>query len=380
MDFHSVQRRVFGSDRVNKIIPFASRDELFMARPRLSHLAANFSAWRDYGKLDRSQLKKIGVFALPRGGSNLICGHLHYHPNLFTIAERHKTHKIRLSYRLFLAYSIFGTAGLQNKRISDIRYLIFNKMNTSPSSEEWPPELVSAAEFKYVFIIRNPLRVVASQHHSAVNVSERPEWLYTPESFRLVVDMTVALLNMLMETRDIHPDRAILTLHERFCRDYEAQLQRLLTFIDHDLASMTLGDSPASFFAQTYCCGTRPVEQQGWLRCLKCGLRVRGHGEFNPLTPVSIERALDKPLDGFFSGDDIRYFQQALGPDLSAYWLDDHAHRYGDDLPEHAIEALRAKDGGWRRVVALSSLMVSRGSRAQKPSYQRRPVGRPIQR
>ena len=354
MGFSGRRGRILASSPVDRLFPYASRDQLFVGRPRVSHLVENYRAWRDFKNLDPFRLKNIAVFGLPRGGTNLVCAHLHYHAQLFTIAERQKSYRLPINHRLFLTYSIFGSFGLQDKKISDIRYLVFNKVNTTSAVESWPPTLVSTGRFKYVFLIRNPLRVVATQHRYATDVDDKPGWLYTSRSFRTTVDMTVALLNMYLETRSVQEDSAALMLYERFCLDPGHELRSLFRILDKELLGSLDQNRGEQFFKNLYCCNKAPVEREGWLRCSNCDRRVRGHGEFNPIEPVSLERALEAPIDSLFSSDDIEYFERAVGPELASYWRNDETHGYENGFPDKAFDAAQTDQGGWPRVVALA--------------------------
>ena len=261
----------------------------------------------------------------------------------------------KVNFRLLMLMSMYFSAGLQDKKLSDIKYLVFNKMNVERkgAARFWKPSLVSSDRYKYIFLVRNPLRLALSAASWTRNHWTDPGRAYSPEQFRSIIDQAAAMLGMYAETREVNPDGARLVVHERLSRDHEVELKSIFRFINPDLEAVADSNTARGFFKRMPCCKTEPVERGGRLTCPSCGTVLKGHGMFNPITPVSLDRTMSGRIDGAFSEDGILYFKDAFGAELAAYWLEDADHLYEDDIPHAAVEALKAK-GGWARVVATA--------------------------
>ncbi|MBN1457813.1 MAG: hypothetical protein JW912_08175 [Sedimentisphaerales bacterium] len=321
----------------NRLIPHARHDEFFKIKPKLSHIRANFKAYRDFKKLNPDELKYLIIFGLARGGTNLICSRIHYHKSFFCVSEQEDP-KTKITFRLFLLRSIYGSLGLQDKQIAQLKWLVYNKVDVPGDS--WDSVGVNSGKSKYLFYLRNPLRVIISKDGYA-RKNDRPEWIYSNSSFKQTIEEALNLIKTYNKAVEINRSVVKLTLHEQFCRNWQKELKSLFGFIDSSISPVIDEDAWKEFFKEMYCCDTKPVYKDGWLRCLSCGRFLWGYGNFNPTVPISLDRTLSEDIRSFFKESDLDYFRKVFTPRLANFWINDKDHMYEHDFPEDILQDLK---------------------------------------
>ena len=69
----------------------------------------------------------VGVYGVPRGGTNFVAAQLHYHRELFCVSEHELDWRLPLSL-YWKKRSVLREHGWQDKRREEIRRIVFNKV------------------------------------------------------------------------------------------------------------------------------------------------------------------------------------------------------------------------------------------------------------
>jgi hypothetical protein len=243
----------------------------------VSRLFAGLTGWR------ARRRPVVGVYGLPRGGTNFVSAALHYHPRVFCISEReHDWH--RPLERYWQRRSIFREHGVQDKDPGLVDRVVFNKVQRFP--KRWGAQVAYPEGTRFIFYLRNPIRVFHSrQTYHDRHEPFRDEWTATAPHFERLLDEVAELLMLHERLSARHP--CLFWTHEHFCVNYAESVADSLRFLD--IESIRLPE-PQAFFRSCGSCG-RPFtsrcvggEVQFW--CADCNSELRGYGHFNPLRPI----------------------------------------------------------------------------------------------
>lgn len=309
-------KQIGKNKHIKKILPYSASE--FKFKPRFSHIVRNIGIWQEAQQTDLTNLGLIGIFGLSRGGTNLIGAQLHYQLEFFAVSEREKSLESINTPRMFLVRSIFGHNGLQRKKLAELQYVIFNKMNSQDPL--WKEELLRKGKRKYIYYLRNPLRTIISMHNYGEKNS-RDEWKFSAFFFETVIDNLINLLKHHQKAKKNAPDKVKLVLHEQFCQYPEKTLEDIVGFIDQTITpKIPISRSDKlKFFSKMYCCNKSPILKDNVLTCPNCQREIRGHGLYNPMNEILFERTIASNLEVFFSVENLNYFRERLGNEIANY-------------------------------------------------------------
>jgi hypothetical protein len=248
--------------------------------------------WRDF------QLARLlprpgiaGIYAQSRGGTNFIAAALHYHPQIFAVNEHQFEYQRRLS-AIFDEGSVFRADGRQDKRIEQIRVVLYNKMQEF-DPVLWDPRSDFPAGSRFIAYLRNPVRVHQSREsYRKKHKPRRVEWVDTRENFLRLLSETQEILQAHELLRTRYP--SLLLTHEYFCCEHERVLPQVHEFLGVEPMPPA---NPREFLKHCARCGRdfTVIEQdkQQWLACPRHGRPVMGCGRFNPLRPLDRDGVLD---------------------------------------------------------------------------------------
>lgn len=230
----------------------------------------------------------VGVYTLPRGGSNFISAWLHYHPQIFAVSER------ELDWRQPLANywkkrSILSRHGVQDKRIQDTQCVVFNKVQRN--MDLWGAQVQFPEDTHLIFYIRNPVAVFLSreafrQKHEA----DRAKWAANEKNLDELLDQVCQIIDTYASLRKRYA--TLVLSHEYFCCQHRQVLPELYRFLQVDPA---VEPDPRAFLKYWKSNGPaleESVDDKGtpWLVNPKTGERLSGYGEFNPLREIEADK------------------------------------------------------------------------------------------
>jgi hypothetical protein len=249
--------------------------------------------WRDFQVARRMPRPDIaGIYAQARGGTNFIAAALHYHPEIFAVNEHQFEYKRRLS-AVFGEGSVFRADGRQDKRIDQIRIVLYNKMQEF-DPVLWDPRSEFPAGSRFIVYLRNPVRVhLSRESYRRRHKPRRVEWVDTRENFLRLLSETQEILETHELLRTRYP--SLLMTHEYFCCEHQSALPQVHEFLG--LQPMPPAN-PRDFLKHCGKCGrdftVLEQDKQQWLACPRHGRPVMGCGRFNPLRPLDRDGVLDE--------------------------------------------------------------------------------------
>jgi|2_EtaG_2_1085320.scaffolds.fasta_scaffold54064_2 hypothetical protein len=280
------------------------------------------------------KLKRIGLRAIDRGGSNLLLALFHYHPEFFSLSE-----KITFDTKDYDSLPIVGNPGFAprdqclrsptnarqllnwlqaescsmfrgtdnaNKNMDKVRNIVIKIPREhfwSNNETEFKYEYCKHEYDKVCYLIRNPFRVAISTDH---------------EYLKSIVDWTIENLSEYRSDIEKGLDSKIIFL-EHLLKNFEEELPKLINWADQD--TKTVVDR---FIGATFA-GSKKT----WTG--------RGHGGFNPYAEVSYERATSKDIHNRFPisippTPGLDCAREKLGPTMFDYWYNDKEHSYIHEL------------------------------------------------
>jgi hypothetical protein len=248
--------------------------------------------WTDLLRRGRTrQTGIVGIYGQPRGGTNFIAAALHYHPRLFAVNEHVFDHRVPLR-SMWSGGSVFREDGRQDKKIDEVDWVVFNKMQEF-FPEQWNPRASFPEASRFIFYFRNPIRVHLSREaFRQKHKPQRTEWTGTRENFLSLLTEAQEILEAHEILKQRHP--CFLLSHEYFCCEHDQALPDLHRFLDVD--PLPPGN-PRHFLHTCGRCGRvyTPTQRDGkeWLVCPRHRHPVTGCGHFNPLAPIDRKGVLD---------------------------------------------------------------------------------------
>ncbi len=298
--------------------------------------------WRELMRRGAQRTPITGIYGLPRGGTNFIAAALHYHPQLFSVNEHVFDYRLPLR-SIWRRGSIFRIDGRQDKQISRIRSVVFNKMQEF-FPELWNPRCQFPAESRFIFYLRNPVRVhLSREEFRRRHKPGRTEWADTRQNFQGLLAETAEIMEAFEILKPRHPCFALA--HEHFCLCHEAVLPQLHAFLGVDPIPER---DPRAFLRTCGRCGRELVvvesEQQLWLACPRHRQPVSGCGRFNPLRPIDRRGILDDSWKTAPHIDQMMAdFRRHLGTGLADYfWSRDYTRNMPLEVVSPTVAARAA--------------------------------------
>ena len=292
------------------------------------------------------KLKRIGLRAMDRGGSNLLLALFHYHPEFFSLSENitfdtkdydslpivgnpgfaprdqcaHRPTNARqlLNWLQAESCSMFRGTDNASKNMDKVRNIVIK----IPKECLWSNNEIEF-KFKYCkheydkvcYLIRNPFRVAISREENGC--------------LKSVVDCTIENLSEYRSDIEKGFDSKIIFL-EHLLKNFEEELPKLINWADQDTKTLVDRLAGATFAGRTKT-GTRITGPVPWHKS------ARGHGGFNPYAEVSYERATSKDIHSRFPISippvpELDYAREKLGPTMFDYWYNDKEHSYIHEL------------------------------------------------
>ena len=286
----------------------------------------NWSAFITFRGFQPDKVAHVGVIADSRGGSHLVCAQFHFLRNAFCFGEGFAPmSRQSYNFRSFLLRGMFGVNSLQDKTGTEITHLFYLlNDNSFASNPGWQAENVSKWQRYWLFVFRNPLRTLLSMQRA-----NKPRWQLTSE---LVDEFLRYFTERLLKSRvmeDMLPDRVISICYEQFLHDPEETISNCCNFVGVDPTCLK-DETPARTCFKTFVrCGSRPIEQDGYLVSPISGERILGAGGgFNPLAPIDCERGFSASLESAFPHEIRKVAQASLGQTLFDILMADEDHRF----------------------------------------------------
>ena len=271
----------------------------------------------NFSSLLRVNPAPVGIYGLPRGGTNFISAWLHYHPNVFCVSERRYDWRKRLlSY--WRRHSLFRYHGVQDKKPSNIEHVVFNKVQRFP--ELWGADVDYPPETKFIFYLRNPVRIhISREAFRSKHDTDRENWSDSRDNFQELLAEVRNVLEVYMELRERYP--CLLLSHEYYCSNHGSATEELFRFLGISGDVVT----PQSFFKRCGKCGTslmkKSTENAEMLYCTECKKPIEGFGNFNPLREIDLKDVCsDRWKDRVDIADLMSDLENIAGEDIAAYY------------------------------------------------------------
>jgi len=233
----------------------------------------------------------VGIYGLPRGGTNFISAWLHYHPQVFCVSERQGDwRKPLIGY--WRKKSIFREHGVQDKKPGNIHWMVFNKVQRFP--EWWGPNLEYPGQTKFIFYIRNPIQIhISREAYRRKFDKDRDFWSDNRQNYKNVLLETKELIDHYQSMRERFD--CILLAHEHFCLDHTRKIRTLYQYLGLEEIGKI---GPDVFFKTCGACGEilekRQQEENEILFCPNCSRDLEGFGRFNPLRKIDVSLVHDE--------------------------------------------------------------------------------------
>ena len=257
----------------------------------------------------------VGIYGVPRGGTNFVAAQLHYHRELFCVSEHELDWRLPLSL-YWKKRSVLREHGWQDKRREEIRRIVFNKVQRG--GPIWSQQADFPPSSRFIFYFRNPIRCHLSRQAFLLKFKGHP--------FETDAEGFDSILRDFRGMIDTHRGLSarfpcLVLAHEYMCCHFDAAREQLRAFLDVADAWVESG----KFFVRCGRCNTALSidndEDGRWLRCKACDRRVLGHGHFNPLReidPDDIRSTAWKQHPGI--EQQFAQFRRELGDGIADYY------------------------------------------------------------
>ncbi len=311
------------SSRIAPRLWLSSRyDPILLDGPRRRTLAVNRTARRRFRNVEPRRLTQVGLFAFARGGSHLMESQLHFLEPCFCFGEGIRDFR-DVTWRTFLLRGAFGFDSMQEKSGERLTHLVYNANSRSAwRLPTWDPEAHCDLSRYWVFVSRNPFRVLASMANTG-----KDKWALTADNAADFLHYFRSLTAHFRRLRDTVPDRTVVLSVERFFLRRDMHFVGLCERLGLPRQAVAEAPDPHAFFGRVFRCGSRPVLRDGYLASPKTGARICGRGGgFNPIADVDVARLFSEVRD--LPDDVIGLAREILGDEAVAFYLDDPPHRY----------------------------------------------------
>lgn len=272
----------------------------------------------------------VGIYALPRGGSNFLSAWMHYHPEIFAVSERYLDWK-RPLWQYWTRRSILRRHGVQNKSVRDTRCIIFNKVQRNENL--WGATTKYPETARMIFYLRNPVEIFYSREILGKIPQYGVNWAATKSDLDQLLDEIDTVIKTYRKLKNRLP--CLLLGHEYFCCDHLQMLPMVYRFLG---VRDDIQPVPREFLRRWESVGpemdeTKDGQGTPWLVHPQTHEKLQGYGGFNPLRPIDVSRIKS---DRWKNGQDIEMIIGAIrarfGDDLVDYYWNADYSRNLDDL------------------------------------------------
>jgi hypothetical protein len=301
--------------------------------------------------IDFGAVRPVHFFSYSRSGTHNIMARLHYlpasfvfHENIFVSASDRSQIGVRPEHvgtRHYLAFSMFGPAGLQDKRGGDLRRLFFWNNRYLELDEPLRIDGAVAGGGHVVFHMRNFFRTLYSRHKSGVTMN-KPHFVLDDAAIDAAFVRHRAKMVEVCAMLDRFPSSVTVTVHEVFCSRPRQVLDELCDRLGVPAGSDGRWPAPRSFFRRCFgSCGD-PVERGGRLWCDERGVAIEGvGGAFNPLPEPDLRRTLSDPIGELITPARLARAEKVFGQELARFWLNDASFDYGCASQAACLDMIR---------------------------------------
>lgn len=303
-------------------------DPVFNDGLSLDWLKANWKAWRSFRVFDPDLTSKVGVFSYSRGGSHLFSTQFHYLKTAFCFGEGFaRFDRNILSFRAFLLRSTFFVNGLQDKNPSLLTHLVFNNNSGKAlQSENWSADFEFPFDRYWIYYLRNPMRTLIS-----LNNTGKEKWRLTNDFAKNFCLNVMDDIKRICVLKNKFTDKVKVIIHEKFCQQPDDIFKKTCMFLNIPDEVVKERYLPTEFFKKFFRCGSTPVLEDDWLVSSVSGETIKGWGgNFNPVEPISTERAYSANIKQEIPGDILAIIKKVIGVHRFDIWIDDVTHRFED--------------------------------------------------
>lgn len=301
--------------------------------------------------IDNRSVRPVHFFSYSRSGTHNIMARLHYlpsnfvfHENIFATASdpsqlgagpRHA------GTRHYLALSMFGPDGLQDKKGADLTRLFFWNNRYLELDEPLRIEDVVGSGGHVVFHVRNFFRTLYSRHKSGVTMN-KPHFILDDARIDAAFERHRAKMAEVCGLLERFPSAVTVTIHEVFCSRPRPVMDELCERLGIPGSADYRWPDPRRFFRRCFGSGEEPVERDGKLWCKSRGTFIQGTGgAFNPLPEPDINRTLSDPVGDLITPSRLARAEKVFGRELAQFWFNDASFDYKAATQAWCIDMIR---------------------------------------
>ena len=303
-------------------------DPVFQDGISLSWLKMNYEAYRRFHGVRLPQLTHVAMFAFSRGGSHLIESQFHFLRSCFCFGEGSLDFRSDVNWRTFLCRGMFRTDSIQDKSARELTHLFYNCGNGPAhfDKEQWKPNRALDYRRKWLLVLRNPLRILLSQHDTG-----KQKWKLNERQASLFFDWferaQLTFRDLLVE----HPTDTCIVSVEKVAAAPCATLKDMVARLEIDPSDLTTRPSPIDFFHRLSRTGEKPIMRNGYLASPSGVIRVQGWGGgFNPAKPVTADILFRHDLASALPDNIRKLARERIGARALEVYMSDSEHRYSN--------------------------------------------------
>ena len=302
--------------------------------------------------IESEKLKRIYIFSYSRSGTHNFVSRFHYMPCSFCFREhafeseddpfqfKVNTEKLKSSH--FLALSMFGEYGLQNKSGNKLSHLFLwnNRYLEYPLQVDFTD--FDPQNDRLIFYVRNIFRTLYSRDKSGGRVGKpKPRFKIDDVRFEFALKQHRRKLEEMLQIRVNYPDSVAFCFHEVFCAQPEEIIKDVSGFLGIPLEMTVDWKTPHYFFQRCFGDINPPEYKDGKLWCRKKQNYILGTGgKFNPLSYPSLERTMKDPIENFVTPFRYKLAKEIFNKELVDFWLNDKDFQYNLESSNQIMELM----------------------------------------
>jgi hypothetical protein len=302
--------------------------------------------------IENEKLKRIFVFSYSRSGTHNFVSRFHYLPCNFCFREHAfeseedpfqlKVNSQKLKSSHYLALSMFGEYGLQNKFGKELSHLFFWNNRYLEYPQQLPLTNYNPVDDRMIFYVRNIFRTLYSRHKSSARIGKpKPRFKIDDDRFEFALRQHRRKLKEMLNIKAIYPDSVAFCFHEVFCAQPKEIIEDVCSFLGIPLEMTVHWEPPQNFFQKCFGSDNQPVLKDGKLWCSKKQNYILGTGgKFNPLSYPNLERTMKDPIEKFITPVRYDLALQLFGKELVDFWLNDKDFPYNRESSDHVMDLI----------------------------------------
>jgi hypothetical protein len=303
-------------------------DPVFEDGLNFAWLRMNVDAYRRFHGVVPRDLTHVGMFAFSRGGSHLIESQFHLARCCFCFGEGSLDFRYDMNWRTFLCRGMYRTDSIQDKTACELTHLFYN-CNSGPAhldKEQWQERGSADYRRKWVLVLRNPLRILLSQHATG-----KKKWSLANASASKFLDWFERARAKFRDLLEKCPKNTHIISVEKFVAAPGPTLAEAAVHLEIDPDVVASRPMPIEFFRRLGRSGEVPILRGGYLRSPTRERAVMGWGgAFNPLAPLDVDRLYSEDLVAGLPADIRELFRRRLGARAMEFYMSDREHRFAD--------------------------------------------------